>query len=161
MRLPLLFSAVFFALSIAESAQSSLLGASLAFQNAFVDILPTKALPAVLTDLTPRLIVYVQTFTDTAGQSLSLLPILEHDTKVTHVILAALHLHEEPGLIKLNNEPPDADIYDDIWSEARILQENGIKVMGLLGGFAPGTYARLSRSDEEVTRYIQIIAARD
>jgi len=132
------------------SSQSGLLGASLSLQNAFVGLLPIK-LPA-LEPLgnAPRLVIYVQTFTDTAGRPLSLLPLLEQDTKVTHVILGSIHLHERPGVIMLNNEPLGSDMYDDLWKEVRILQDNEVKVLALLGGAAPGTYARLSGNDTEV-----------
>jgi len=132
------------------SSQSGLLGASLSLQDAFVGLLPIK-LPA-LEPLghAPRLVIYVQTFIDTAGRPLSLLPLLEQDTKVTHVILGSIHLHERPGVIMLNNEPLGSDMYDDLWKEVRILQDNEVKVLALLGGAAPGTYARLSGNDTEV-----------
>jgi hypothetical protein len=38
-----------------------------------------------------------------------------------------------------------------IWEEVKILQENGIKVMALLGGAAAGTYLRLNGTDNEVS----------
>lgn len=94
--------------------------------------------------------MYVQTFSDTSGNPLSLLSILEQKTRVTHVIIGSIHLHEEPGKIMLNNDPLDSLIYDEIWREMKILQEHGIKVMALLGGAAGGTYQRLSGSDERV-----------
>lgn len=97
-----------------------------------------------------RLIMYVQTFSDTAGQPLSLLPLLEQNTRVTHVILGALHLHEEPGKIMLNNDYLDSTLYEPIWKEVRILQSHGIKVMALLGGAAGGSYHRLSGNDSSV-----------
>ena len=50
----------------------------------------------------------------------------------------------------LNNDPMDSPIYNKIWKEMKILQDNGIKVMALLGGAAGGTYRRLSGSDESV-----------
>lgn len=99
---------------------------------------------------TPRLVIYVQTFTDTMGRRLSLLPLLQENTGVTHIILGSIHLHEEPGKIMLNNEPFNSSIYDHIWKEAKQLQEGGIKVMGLLGGAAGGTYQRLKGDDTTV-----------
>ena len=94
--------------------------------------------------------MYVQTFTTPDKKPLSLLPLLQHSTKVTHIILAAIHLLAEPGNITLNDDPFDAPIYDTIWAEMATLQENGIKVMALLGGAAPGSYARLNGSDASV-----------
>jgi hypothetical protein len=102
-------------------------------------------------DTFPRLVIYVQTFTTPDKQPLSLLPLLKYETKVTHVILASVHLHEEPGIIRLNNDPFEAPTWDVIWEEVKILQENGIKVMALLGGAAAGTYLRLNGTDDEVS----------
>jgi hypothetical protein len=96
----------------------------------------------------PRLIIYFQTFTDAAGNPLSLLPLL--NTRITHMILGAIHLHEEPGEIMLNNNHFESPMYDKIWKEVKILQAHGIKVMGLLGGAVTGTWDRLGGSDENV-----------
>jgi hypothetical protein len=97
-----------------------------------------------------RLVIYVQTFATFSNEPLSLLPMLEHNTKVTHVILGSLHLHETPGVIMLNNDPLESAMYDSIWEEVMVLQEHGVKVLMLLGGAAGATYARLSGSDESV-----------
>ena len=134
----------------ASNAQSGLLGAALSLQDAFVDLLPLDPPHPGSPKPAPRLVMYVQTFTDTAGRPLSLLPLLEPESKVTHVILGSIHLHEQPGVIMLNNDPLGSDLYDDLWKEVRILQENEVKVLALLGGAAPGTYARLSGNDTEV-----------
>jgi hypothetical protein len=99
----------------------------------------------------PRLVMYIQTCTTPDKQLLSLLPPLKYETKVTHVILASVHLHEEPGVIRLNNDPFKAPTWDVIWEEVKILQENGIKVMALLGGAAAGTYLRLNGTGDEVS----------
>jgi len=104
-------------------------------------------------ELDPRLVMYVQTFTTPDKQPLSLLPLLEHETKVTHVILASMHLHEEPGTMRLNNDPFDSPVYDTIWEEVKTLQKNGVKVMALLGGAAAGSYKRLNGTDAEFYSY--------
>ncbi|KAN0103495.1 glycoside hydrolase family 18 protein [Hyaloscypha variabilis] len=106
-----------------------------------------------LPSLAPRLVMYVQTFTTADNQPLSLLPLLKHDTKVTHVILAAIHLLTEPENITLNDDSFDASRYDTVWEELQTLQDNGIKVMALLGGAAAGSYARLNGTDAEFTAY--------
>jgi hypothetical protein len=98
-----------------------------------------------------RLVMYVQTFKTPQNERLSLLPHLLHHTRVTHVILASLHLHEQPGQIRLNDDRLDSPVWDDMWSEVKILQKHGIKVMGLLGGAAGGTYKRLNGTDKEVS----------
>jgi hypothetical protein len=124
----------------------TLIGAS-TLQSPFSAAFP---LQDSVSNLDPRLVMYVQTFTTPDKQPLSLLPLLEHETKVTHVILASLHLHEEPGTMRLNNDPFDSPVYDVIWDEVRTLQKNGVKVMALLGGAAAGSYKRLNGTDVEV-----------
>lgn len=97
--------------------------------------------------------MYVQTFKTPDNQPLSLLPLLTHQTGVTHVILASIHLQKQPGMITLNDDPPEAPIYDKIWEEMKVLQQHSIKVMAMLGGAAPGTFARLNGTDEEVSEW--------
>jgi hypothetical protein len=98
----------------------------------------------------PRLVMYVQTFTTKDNKPLSLLPLLENHTRVTHVILASVHLHETPGEIRLNDDPFDARKSEEMWKEVKILQDAGIKVSILLGGAAAGTYRNLNGTDDEV-----------
>lgn len=98
----------------------------------------------------PRLIVYVQTFQSPDGKPLSLLPLLEHETGITHVILASVHLHETPGEIRLNDNYFGEPVWDTVWEEVKVLQENGVKVMLMLGGAAGGTFRRLGGTEKEV-----------
>ncbi|CAG8975954.1 hypothetical protein HYALB_00007085, partial [Hymenoscyphus albidus] len=99
-------------------------------------------------DIEPaRLVMYVQTFQTPSKEPLSLLPLLEHETKVTHVILASLHLHDVPGEIRLNDHKLSDPHWNQLWLEKTVLQHNGIKVMALLGGAAGGTYKRLNGSE--------------
>jgi chitinase len=102
----------------------------------------------------PRLVVYVQTFTTKDNRPLSLLPLLENHTRVTHVILASVHLHETPGEIRLNDDPFDARKFEEVWKEVKLLQEAGIKVLILLGGAAAGTYRNLNGTDDEVSAFL-------
>lgn len=99
----------------------------------------------------PRLVAYIQTFKTVDGGPLSLLPLLEEKTGVTHVLLSAVHLNEQPGDITLNEHHPNDTMYDTLWSEVKQLQDGGIKVMMMLGGAAPGTYQRLSGDDQSVS----------
>ena len=98
-----------------------------------------------------KLVMYVQTFKTPEKEPLSLLPLLEEHTQVTHVILASLHLHEVPGEIRLNDDRLESPIWDNLWHEVWMLRQNGIKVMALLGGAAGGTYKRLNGSDAQVS----------
>ena len=103
------------------------------------------------TTLVPRLVMYAQTFTTQSHKPISLLPLLTHETKVTHVILASLHLHETPGEIRLNDAPLNAIVHDTLWEEVETLHANGIKVMALLGGAGGGSWKRLSGTESEVS----------
>ncbi|KAL1961621.1 hypothetical protein VTN77DRAFT_1396 [Rasamsonia byssochlamydoides] len=106
-----------------------------------------SALPAVkraANDATPRNVIYVQTFEYSNGTQVSLLPLLQQNTQVTHVILAALHINQDPGDITLNDNSPDSSYYDFLWPEVQQLQAAGIKVMIMMGGAAVGSYQRLA-----------------
>lgn len=98
----------------------------------------------------PRLIVYHQTFHDSQGNYHSLLPLLTNNTGITHVIVAAIHLNDGAGNITLNDHRPDDKRYDQLWGEVNWLQGSGVKVLGMLGGAAKGSFQRLSGDDESV-----------
>lgn len=101
----------------------------------------------------PRLVAYIQTFHDTSGNPLSLLPLLNEDTKVSHVFLSSLHINQNPGDIRLNDDSPDDSKWDQMWSEVKQLQQGGIKVLMMLGGAAQGSYQRLSGDDASVSQH--------
>ena len=98
----------------------------------------------------PRLIVYHQTFHDSQGAYHSLLPLLTNNTGITHIIVAAIHLNDGPGNITLNDHPPSDKRYDQLWGEVSWLQGSGVKVLGMLGGAAKGSYEKLGGDDESV-----------
>jgi hypothetical protein len=81
---------------------------------------------------------------------LSLVPLMTEHTGVTHILLSAVHLNEQPGDITLNDHHPNDTMYDTLWSEVKQLQDGGIKVMMMLGGAARGTFQRLSGDDASV-----------
>lgn len=97
-----------------------------------------------------RLIAYVQNFQTPDNHTLRLLPLITENTGVTHVIISSFHIHAKPGNITLNDLPPNAAQYAQAWSDVKQLQVAGIKVMGLLGGAAPGTYNYLSGNKASV-----------
>jgi chitinase len=78
------------------------------------------------------------------GPPVSLLPLLTHATGVTHVIVAAIHLNDPPGSLALNDHPPDHARFKTLWAETAWLQAAGVKILGMLGGAAQGSYARLA-----------------
>lgn len=108
---------------------------------------------------TPRLAVYVQTYHDEYNKdtNLSILPLSGTDIQATHVILAALHVMGTPGLIHLNDDPPDAPMYDELWTQVESLQAAGIKVSCMMGGAAWGTWNYLSGDDNEVIDLIIVL----
>jgi len=96
----------------------------------------------------PRVVVYHQTI-HRDGKYVSLLPLITNQTGVTHVIVAAIHLNEGPGNITLNDDPPHASKYETLWGEVAWLQASGVKVLGMLGGAAKGSFERLDGPDDQ------------
>ena len=92
-----------------------------------------------------RVAVYYQTQYD-AGNYVSPLPLIGF---ITHLYLAAYHLNfnKVGNSVTLNDHPPADPYYDQMWPEITELQENGIKVIGMLGGAAPGTYSCLTEEN--------------
>ena len=107
---------------------------------------PIPARPGSLAN--PRVVLYVQTHHGTNGEYHSLLPLLERPCGVTHVIIAAIHVNSDPDGLTLNDHSPSDARYTQLWDEVVVLRDNGIKVMGMLGGAAKGSYGRLDRGDQ-------------
>lgn len=109
----------------------------------------------------PRVVLYHQTV-HRDGRPVSLLPLVTEQTGVTHVIVAAIHLNEGPENITLNDDPPESEKYNTLWSEVAWLQATGVKVLGMLGGAAKGSFARLDGNDTARVRpalfHITIVA---
>ena len=89
-----------------------------------------------------RIVCYHQTHYD-GDTYISVLPLITENAGVTHVIIGAIHLNEEPGDITLNDDPPSHPKFESLWEEADTLQFSGIKIMAMLGGAARGSFARL------------------
>lgn len=100
----------------------------------------------------PRIVCYYQTHQHN-GEFVSVLPLLREKIDVTHVIVAAIHLHEKPGDITLNDDPYLSPMHDRVWQELRVLQASGVKILGMLGGFCPGTYGPLDGDLESFNAY--------
>ncbi|KAJ5463231.1 Glycoside hydrolasesuperfamily [Penicillium sp. IBT 31633x] len=101
----------------------------------------------------PRVILYHQTLIPGGGQYVSMLPLLENNTGITHMILAAIHINEQPGDITLNDDPPENAKFDPLWAEVPLLQRQGVKVMCMLGGAAPGSFTRLDGSRAQFEQF--------
>lgn len=99
------------------------------------------------------MIYYHQTIIPGGGRYVSMLPLLQNSTGITHVIIAAFHINESPDNITLNDDPPGSTMFDPLWNELPLLQERGVKVMGMLGGAAAGSFQRLDGNQEQFERY--------
>ena len=98
----------------------------------------------------PRLITYYQTHHTPSGTPISVLPLLQNPgISLTHLILAAIHINEDPSGLTLNDHPPSHPRFTTLWAELRVLQASGVKVLGMLGGAAQGTFARLDNTDDD------------
>ncbi|KAF7356903.1 S5A-REDUCTASE domain-containing protein [Mycena venus] len=63
---------------------------------------------------------------------------------ITHLLLAAFHINFDDVSVHLNDDVPEAPIFDEMWFDIATMQSTGIKVIGMLGGAAPGTYTCLT-----------------
>ena len=102
----------------------------------------------------PRIVIYYQTHHDRAGKLISALPLVRQPgISVTHLIVAAIHINSDHKALTLNDHPPDHPRFQTLWAEMRVLQASGVKVMGMLGGAAKGSYQRLDASQAQFERY--------
>lgn len=67
---------------------------------------------------------------------------LTHNSRVTDVIVAALHL-DAGGVVHLNDDPPGSSKFTQMWSDLARMQSAGVRVSMMVGGAAAGTFARL------------------
>lgn len=110
---------------------------------------------------TPRRIICYHQTHHRSGKFISALPLLTEKTGVTHVIIAAVHIHSPPklGCIYLNDDPFDAPRNDPLWAEVRTFQSNGVKVLGMLGGAAQGSFMKLDGTHARFDEYYQHLKA--
>ncbi|OBT87786.1 hypothetical protein VE02_03088 [Pseudogymnoascus sp. 03VT05] len=106
---------------------------------------------------TPRLILYHQTHHTPSGDHVPLLPLLE--TPLTHLILAAIHLNGHPTTphLTLNDHAPSHPRNETLFAELRALKRGGIKVLGMLGGAAQGSFKVLDGGEGEFERYYKLL----
>lgn len=99
----------------------------------------------------PRIITYYQTHHTPDGKPISALPLLtQPGIRLTHLILAAIHINGDPDGITLNDHAPSHPRFMTLWAELRVLQASGVRVLGMLGGAAKGTFSaeRLGSDDD-------------
>ena len=103
----------------------------------------------------PRVITYHQTHY-LSGKFVSLLPLLSEETGITHVMIAAFHLNS-PSSITLNDDSYSASKNTALWEEVGILQRNGVKVLGMLGGAHQGSFTALDGEKESFETYYKLL----
>lgn len=92
----------------------------------------------------PRIVVYHQAH----GHGDTFVPLapMIASGNLTHLILAAVHITDD-GTVTLNDHAHDDPHHDRLWQEARMVQDGGIPVMVMVGGWAPGTMCKLDGDD--------------
>ena len=91
-----------------------------------------------------RVVIYYQTqiHNNKYFSPIPLIPV------ATHLIIAAFHLmdgekKDDPKILHVNNVPPEHPSLAQMWTDVGYMQENRVKVMGMLGGWEDQSYARL------------------
>ena len=112
-----------------------------------------KATPSL-----PRIVCYYQT-QHNKETPVSLRPLVDEQTGVTHLVVAAFHLNTDPTDITLNSDPLGSARLDSLWEEMAHLQNSGVKVLAMLGGAAPGTFARLDGSGDTFISFYRPLMA--
>ncbi|OXV08603.1 hypothetical protein Egran_03634 [Elaphomyces granulatus] len=110
-------------------------------------------------DRRPRIICYHQTIVLRDKGYVSMLPLLYNHTGITHIIIAAFHINSDPEEITLNDDPPQSPIYAPLWEEVPVVQRAGVKIMGMLGGAAQGSYTRLDGSQAQFDLFYRPLLA--
>ncbi|KAH7324357.1 glycoside hydrolase family 18 protein [Stachybotrys elegans] len=88
----------------------------------------------------PRLVIYYQTTHDRSNNPISMLPLVtEQNIALTHLVVCSFHIQAD-YIVHLNDFPPDDAHFSTVWEEARLMQEAGVKVIGMVGGAAPGSF---------------------
>ncbi|KAM7219660.1 Glycoside hydrolase superfamily [Rhypophila decipiens] len=105
---------------------------------------PSVRIP--LEDEVPRLIIYFQTTHNwinkekNTGEPISMLPLIVHQRiALTHLIVCSFHVNAN-NTIYLNDFPPEHPLFWTLWNETEVMKTAGVKVMGMVGGAAWGSF---------------------
>lgn len=99
----------------------------------------------------PRLIVYFQTTHDSSGQPISMLPLVqEKNIALTHLIVCSLHINENSE-VHLNDYPPSDARFQTLWNETAVLKRSGVRIMGMVGGAASGSFTTHTLDGDDAT----------
>lgn|GEM_PF-1925973 len=90
-----------------------------------------------------RIVMYYQTHYYSDGSFVSLKPLVDQGTGITDIVVGAIHINDTPGDLHLNDYVPSAPYFDPVWADLDYVKAHGVRVLGMLGGAAPGTFTRL------------------
>ncbi|KAK0710388.1 glycoside hydrolase superfamily [Apiosordaria backusii] len=120
------------------------------------------ATPPHLESEIPRLVIYFQTTHDKGSRPISMLPLVfAQHIALTHLIVCTIHIHKD-GVIHLNDHLPSDPRFKTLWLETYIMRQSGVKVMGMIGGAAGGSFTKStldSDDDRTFEHYYQQLAA--
>ena len=101
----------------------------------------------------PRLVIYFQTTHDSNNNPISMLPLInEKHIALTHLIVCSFHVNAN-SVIHLNDYPPDDPHFDTLWAEAAVVQASGVRVMGMVGGAAAGSFSTQTLDSKNSTAF--------
>lgn len=103
-----------------------------------------------------RIIYYYQTHSHKNGAVVSLKPLIEKHVPVTHIIVAAFHLNSRDS-ITLNDDRYDAPKHVPVWEQVQFVKRHGVKVLGMLGGVARGSFTPLDGDIESFEAYYKLL----
>lgn len=70
-----------------------------------------------------------------------MLPLItEKNIALTHLIVCSLHMNVN-SVMHLNDYPPSDPRFNTLWAEADVLKNAGVKIMGMIGGAAGGSFS--------------------
>lgn len=99
-----------------------------------------------------RVVTYYQTQYN-GSQYVSPLGLTTNNTRVSDIIVAAFHL-DSPTVVHLNDDPPSAARFTQMWADLASMQTKGVRVLGMVGGAAQGSFQRL---DTDFTTYYPVL----
>ncbi|MEW2549699.1 glycosyl hydrolase family 18 protein [Streptomyces sp. NPDC047002] len=102
---------------------------------------PAGAAPHAAAAASKRVVVYYQTQFN-GGAYVSPRAMTDNNTGVTDVVVGAIHLNGD-GSVALNDDSPDSARFDQMWSDLAAMQAKGVRVEGMVGGAAQGSFQRL------------------
>ncbi|MCS5496143.1 glycosyl hydrolase family 18 protein [Cnuibacter physcomitrellae] len=112
---------------------------------------------------TKRTIAYYQTSrvdNNPNNPYISPLPLTTERTGTDYIILAAIKL--KPEKVILNDHTPDDPYYTPVWADLAAMQQQGVRVIGMVGGAENPSWETLSDDfDEQYGRLRDLINAHD